>query len=618
MINFLKNAPQGLKTFRELFDYAVNLYKQRMGVFPEGIDKITIQRQAANLAEDRQKIVKFPGGGKDKTDPFVTRPDPRVKQPKGAKMDVQRANENLAGGANYAEGDTKYNADILADEIARMRGAERENLPIDDQIKLYGEAYDYLTQFNRLNKKATGEFGITVLDDAGKPVKTTTGESPESLMNKLVEMTNQNLKDRGLGSIKLGDKIPPPKNKKPAVDPKLQKSEDQKQMFLDFENRNKTRPGKINYDKMGEFLGVKLRGDETFDELLEIEKNLGKPKKADGGRIGFKNAGLAGDPMEGDRFAMAQPQEPGPMGPVFETGDIGAAAKEVMTRMAGPSSLLNIPMGRGFGLDFGLGARRSIDAGISFNPQNPNFNLQLGVGALQGKPVIGAQFSKPLSGGMFGLGKKDGGRIGFKEGTPKDPSKRNFIKLMGGLAAFPFVGKFFKPAAKVAKTAGPAVAEGVKLGYDKFLMLVDKIKRLGRKTDGVTQKEREVGYTYQGKDGSEYELVEDLTTGDVRITKDRPGVAVANRGMDDVEGVEVIDDRSTFVLKKGEDVVDPKKKKVIRTQDEYDEMRELPDQDGTFTDIDEVSDNTVNEILEELGETRIKKASGGLAYMLGE
>jgi hypothetical protein len=605
MINFLKNAPQGLKTFRELFDYAVNLYKQRMGVFPEGIDKITIQRQAANLAEDRQKIVKFPGGGKDKTDPFVTRPDPRVKQPKGAKMDVQRANENLAGGANYAEGDTKYNADILADEIARMRGANREDLPIDDQIKLYGEAYDYLTQFNRLNKKATGEFGITVLDDAGKPVKTTTGESPESLMNKLVEMTNQNLKDRGLGSIKLGDKIPPPKNKKPAVDPKLQKSEDQKQMFLDFENRNKTRPGKINYDKMGEFLGVKLRGDETFDELLEIEKNLGKPKKADGGRIGFKNAGFAGDPMEGDRFAMAQPQEPGPMGPVFETGDIGAAAKEVMTRMAGPSSLLNIPMGRGFGLDFGLGARRSIDAGISFNPQNPNFNLQLGVGALQGKPVIGAQFSKSLSGGRFG----------FKDGSkPKSPGRRTFMKTIAGLASLPFVGKLFKPAAKVAE-AGPAIAEGVKLGFDKFMMLVDKIKRLGRKTDRVTQTEREEGFIYTGKDGSQYELVEDLATGDVRITKDKPGVAVYNRGGDDVEGIDVIDDRSTFYLRRNRADETTKGKKP---RDEYDEVRELPDEDGTFTDIDEVSDNTVNEVLEELGETRIKKASGGLAYMLGE
>ena len=341
MINFLKNAPQGLKTFRELFDYAVNLYKQRMGVFPEGIDKITIQRQAANLAEDRQKIVKFPGGGKDKTDPFVTRPDPRVKQPPGAKMDVQRANENLAGGANYAEGDTKYNADILADEIARMRGANREDLPVDDQIKLYGEAYDYLTQFNRLNKKATGEFGMTILDDAGKPLETK-ATTPEGIMDYIMKSGLKGT-DTNIG------KAPKTKKTKPAVDPELQKAEDQKQLFMDFENRNKTRPGKINYDKMGEFLGVKLRGDETFDELLEIEKNLGKPKKADGGSNGFGSGSVNAVGLPGNQVEQSQPQEPGPMGPVFETGDIGAAAKEVMTRMAGPSSLLNIPMGRRFG-----------------------------------------------------------------------------------------------------------------------------------------------------------------------------------------------------------------------------------------------------------------------------
>lgn len=38
--------------------------------------------------------------------------------------------------------------------------------------------------------------------------------------------------------------------------------------------KGKTKPGKINYDKMEKFLGVKLRGDETFDELLEIEKRM--------------------------------------------------------------------------------------------------------------------------------------------------------------------------------------------------------------------------------------------------------------------------------------------------------------------------------------------------------
>ena len=37
-------------------------------------------------------------------------------------------------------------------------------------------------------------------------------------------------------------------------------------------NKPSVRPGKINYPAMEEKLGVKLRGNETFDELLEIEK----------------------------------------------------------------------------------------------------------------------------------------------------------------------------------------------------------------------------------------------------------------------------------------------------------------------------------------------------------
>ena len=31
---------------------------------------------------------------------------------------------------------------------------------------------------------------------------------------------------------------------------------------------------KINYPKVAEHLGVKLRGDETFDELLKIEQQV--------------------------------------------------------------------------------------------------------------------------------------------------------------------------------------------------------------------------------------------------------------------------------------------------------------------------------------------------------
>ena len=632
---FLDAVPRALTSANEIYNFARNKYKQIMGVFPDGLDDVFLKRGAAEMQDARKKVIKFPEGGKDKTDFFSTRPDPRVKQPKGAKMDVIRANENIAGGSGYAKGDTKFNADVLADEIALMRGANREDLPVDDQIKLYGEAYDYLTEFNRLNNpSARGEFGITVLDDAGKPVKTTTGESPESLMNKLVEMTNQNLKDRGLGSIKLGDKIPPPKNKKPAVDPKLQKSEDQKQLFMDFEDRIETeaqmleRMNRQNKEAVQRLKNKKEK--DLADKLKNLPDDIDPDAMADGGRIGFSK-GSTGVGVAGNQTEPSQMQGPpvatGIMAtPEGMTAEEFARANPTRQQILNPQGPAPQPPIRMQGPQMGgVNFLVPMDVGKKF-PTSGGLNELRKLFGFFGAQDMGVGVDIPTSTGMItpAVSPRTGdvqvtARGRFKDGSkPKDPSRRTFIKGIAGLAALPFVGKFLKPAAKVAETAGPAIAEGVKLGYDKFLMLVDKIKRLGRKTDAVTQKEREVGYTYQGKDGSEYELVEDLATGDVRITKDRPGIAVANRGMDDVEGIDVIDDRSTFVLRKGEDVVDPKKKKVTKTQDEYDEMRELPDQDGTFTDIDEVSDNTVNEILEELGETRIKKASGGLAYMLGE
>ena len=507
-LKLIANAPKTLKGYSELLNYARNVYKQIMGVFPEGIDNITIKQAAKEASENREKIIEFP---KEKiTDPFKPRP---------------------------------------------------------------------------------GEFGITVLDDAGKPVKFSGRETPEGIMDFL--MKSGKSADTNIG------KAPKTTKKKPDVDPELQKAEDRKQLFMDFENRTETEAEMLARMKKQNKEAVerlkKKKEKDLGDKLKDLPDDIDPDAMADGGRIGFDKggeAGFAGDPMEGDKYAMAQPQEPEPMGPVFETNDPGAAAKEVIARMAG-SGLTSIPMGRGFGLDFGLGARRSIDAGISFNPQNPNFNFQAGAGILKGKPVLGLQFSKP-----------------FKKGGPVNPGRRSFLKLMGGLAALPFVGKFFKPAAKVAETAGPVVAEGVKLGFDKFMMLVDKIKRLGRKTDRVTQTEREEGFVYTGKDGSQYELVEDLSTGDLRITKDKPGgMTVGDESFDTIE------DRSTFYLKRNQADETTKGKKP---PDEYDEVKEVPGPDGTFDDLDEVDNETVTEILEELGETRTKKASGGLAYMLGE
>ena len=48
---------------------------------------------------------------------------------------------------------------------------------------------------------------------------------------------------------------------------------------------------KMNYPKIAEHLGVKLRGDETFDELLKIEQQV-KEYNERKARIAEENANI--------------------------------------------------------------------------------------------------------------------------------------------------------------------------------------------------------------------------------------------------------------------------------------------------------------------------------------
>jgi len=48
---------------------------------------------------------------------------------------------------------------------------------------------------------------------------------------------------------------------------------------------------KMNYPKIADHLGVKLRGDETFDELLKIEQQV-KEHKERQQRIAEENANI--------------------------------------------------------------------------------------------------------------------------------------------------------------------------------------------------------------------------------------------------------------------------------------------------------------------------------------
>ena len=315
------------------------------------------------------------------------------------------------------------------------------------------------------------------------------------------------------------------------------------------------------------FLGGEEAAKAAGRSLLTALKVLGQPSIA---------AGIAADDLRQGNI---------------KTGGAALLAPELVGSFAPAGRGILSTIGRIAANPFGKAARAftpvgaaTIGAGALYDVYKEYERRQ----ALTDEERLEEDIERDRAADEMMIGAAEGGRIGFADG-PKDPSKRKFMKLMGIMSLLPFgIGKGFKMLEKTA----PVVAEGAKLGFDKFMMLVNKIKELGTPTGKVTQKEREMGYTYTGKDGSEYELIEDLTTGDLRVTKDKPGVAMGGD-----KAYDVIEDRSTFVLKKGQADETTKGK---TPPDEYDEVKEVASPDGTFDDVDEISDKAVKEVLDEI------------------
>ena len=338
---------------------------------------------------------------------------------------------------------------------------------------------------------------------------------------------------------------------------------------------------------------------ELKDKVLEkyVETMFGE-EKANGGRIGFSGGGAGLPAATGGQSVFIGPtlpeeedeeeivvQDPGqaeeipmPMFGNFETNDPKEAAKRILMEYsqrfgAGQQSA---PLPGGINLLTGMGAGRTMDIGLGM--QKGNFSG--GIGSLGGNVSAGINYTRS-----------------FEEGGPVDPDRRTFVKILGGLASIPILGKFVAPL----KQAAPVVAETAKEVPAYFFKLVDKIRRLGDDAPGLTSIERESGKRYKN-----YEMVEDQTTGDIIIKKQKQGSTMV--GDDMVEGTmseEVLAYRT------------PKNTPEGRLSADYEEITVKPDFEGKMRDVEDGLDS-INEILEEVGETQLKKAGGGLAYMLGE
>ena len=162
--------------------------------------------------------------------------------------------------------------------------------------------------------------------------------------------------------------------------------------------------------------------------------------------------------------------------------------------------------------------------------------------------------------------------------TKQGISRRDFMKVAGagGAVAIAKLLGIGDDLATVTKVAEKAVPKGP-IVPPYFFTLVDKIKRLGTdNTKGLATVDREVVYVYK-----DYELYEDLTTGNIRITKkigDETGYKE-----EEMVYTKGIGDEST----KG------------TPADEYDEFTVRPDEDGKLKNIDnglEEIDDLVNEV----------------------
>ena len=159
-------------------------------------------------------------------------------------------------------------------------------------------------------------------------------------------------------------------------------------------------------------------------------------------------------------------------------------------------------------------------------------------------------------------GKAEGGRIGFKKGGM---DRRTFLKLMGGLASIPIVGKFFK-AAKLAKPSAAVTETIVKSNAPGmpawFPSLVKKVIKEG---DDITDKaaviERQtVHSTKLPESGTELTVTRDLTTDDIIVD-----IGYGKHGWKDGWHGQP----TRLVLKKGEWIEPTKTKKGKKTPDEF-------------------------------------------------
>ena len=367
-------------------------------------------------------------------------------------------------------------------------------------------------------------------------------------------------------------------------------------------NTIKTKDGGINYKAAELFLGKKLKGNESANELIQILNR--QEMRADGGRIGYKDGPELSDflNVQASGSKTGKNQIKGaPEGITADSESINAIIKADIPISQKIDLLADFQYGKGrtrierdnqeIFLD--EGGFKSRNVGLGFNRDGEGLSGSIMHNLETGDDDFKIRFIKKFA---------DGGRIGLKDGM----DRRTFLKIMGGLASVPILGKFLKPAKVASKAvkAAPVVSKTTPPAY--FFELAETIKKSGKVFDGP--QERLKIHTKPSKDGkSELMLTEDLGTGEMQIKK------ISKEGDDMVTEVQ------TMEYTPGMSQADETTQGIPSSSyDEYTEFNSRIIKDE-FNEPDVVDGIKVDEIIEEVKDApSIKRAGGGIARMLGE
>ena len=136
-------------------------------------------------------------------------------------------------------------------------------------------------------------------------------------------------------------------------------------------------------------------------------------------------------------------------------------------------------------------------------------------------------------------GMATGGRAGFKDG-PDHPGRRKFMKIMGGLATLPILGKFVKPAM-------PLIKKGAELSAPALDKIIEVVMSAGKL---VSQSGRRLKELTTKKKLKDIEVEEDMMDGPSYTIKTKDKTIYYRPGRQDEGGleddiIEVIEDTVT-------------------------------------------------------------------------